>query len=97
MTAPEPGVRTSVFAYVNDEYSVEYRACLAVFAGTFFAELTPADVTARLSEAGRALPEADVASRLESLRRWGNLEVSRTSCSPRAGRWPTPRCCWSAS
>ena len=44
------GVRTSVFAYVTE--SPEYRASRAVFAGTFFAELTPAEVTARLEAAG---------------------------------------------
>ena len=45
------GVRTSVFAYVTE--SPEYRAILTVFAGTFFAELTPAEVTARLAERAR--------------------------------------------
>lgn len=65
------GVRTSVFAYVTE--SPEYRAILAVFAGTFFAELTPADVTARLDG---DLDEATVTARLEALRGWGNLEVS---------------------
>jgi uncharacterized protein (TIGR02677 family) len=68
------GVRTSVFAYVTE--SPEYRAILAVFAGTFFAELTPAEVTARLSESGTDLDEATVTARLEALRGWGNLEVS---------------------
>ena len=66
------GVRTSVFAYVTE--SPEYRAILTVFAGTFFAELTPAEVTARLAE--RTLDEATVTARLEALRGWGNLEVS---------------------
>ena len=69
-----PGVRTSVFAYVTE--SPDYRHVLAVFAGTFFAELTPAEVTARLDEAGTALEEATVTQRLEQLREWGNLEVS---------------------
>ncbi len=66
--------RTEVFAYINE--SPEYRWILAVFAGTFFAELTPDEVTARLAEAGVVLPAETVAQRLESLRRWGNLEVS---------------------
>lgn len=68
------GVRTSVFAYVTE--SPDYRAVLAVFAGTFFAELTPSEVTARLVEAGHPLEETTVALRLEQLRDWGNLEVS---------------------
>ena len=65
------GIRTSVFAYVTE--SPEYREILAVFAGTFFAELTPAEVTARLDT---DLDEATVTARLEALRGWGNLEVS---------------------
>jgi uncharacterized protein (TIGR02677 family) len=65
------GVRTSVFAYVTE--SPEYRAILNVFAGTFFAELTPAEVTARLDT---DLDESTVTARLEALRGWGNLEVS---------------------
>ncbi|HEY2190680.1 MAG TPA: TIGR02677 family protein [Actinomycetospora sp.] len=69
-----PGIRTSVFAYVTE--SPDYRAILAVFAGTFFAELTPAEVTARLAESGTALEEVTVTQRLEQLREWGNLEVS---------------------
>ncbi|MGE3287368.1 MAG: TIGR02677 family protein [Pseudonocardia sp.] len=66
--------RTEVFAYVTE--SPEYRSILGVFAGTFFAELTPDDVTARLADTGVALPVETVAQRLESLRGWGNLEVS---------------------
>lgn len=72
MTAP--GIRTTVFSYVTE--SPDYRAILAVFAGTFFAELTPAEVTARLDAAGLALEEVTVTQRLEQLREWGNLEVS---------------------
>jgi uncharacterized protein (TIGR02677 family) len=66
--------RTEVFAYVTE--SPEYRSILGVFAGTFFAELTPDDVAGRLAEAGVVLPVETVAQRLESLRSWGNLEVS---------------------
>lgn len=66
--------RVEVFAYVTE--SPEYRSILGVFAGTFFAELTPDDVAARLAEAGVELPVETVAQRLESLRGWGNLEVS---------------------
>ncbi|MDQ4117294.1 MAG: TIGR02677 family protein [Actinomycetota bacterium] len=66
--------RATVFRYVNE--SPEYRDILSVFAGTFFAELTPDDVTTRLSELGIELPVETVGQRLESLRGWGNLEVS---------------------
>lgn len=66
--------RTDVFSYVTE--SPDYRVILGVFAGTFFAELTPEDVAARLAEAGVELPADIVAARLESLRGWGNLEVS---------------------
>jgi uncharacterized protein (TIGR02677 family) len=68
MTRPE------VFTYVTE--SPEYRTILGIFAGTFFAELTPHDVTARLSATGTDLPPEIVAQRLESLRGWGNLDVS---------------------
>jgi len=66
--------RTEVFSYVTE--SPDYRVILGVFAGTFFAELTPDDVTARLADIGVELPAETVAARLESLRGWGNLEVS---------------------
>lgn len=66
--------RTEVFAYVTE--SPEYRTILGIFAGTFFAELTPEEVTTRLSVAGVDLPQEVVAQRLESLRGWGNLDVS---------------------
>ncbi|GAA2572224.1 TIGR02677 family protein [Pseudonocardia hydrocarbonoxydans] len=66
--------RTEVFAYVTE--SPEYRLILGIFAGTFFAELTPEDVAARLAATGIELPVDTVAVRLESLRNWGNLEVS---------------------
>jgi len=69
-----PGIRPAVFSYVTE--SPDYRHILAVFAGTFFAELTPSEVTARLAEAGTALEETTVGQRLEQLRDWGNLEVS---------------------
>ena len=69
-----PGIRPIVFSYVTE--SPDYRHILAVFAGTFFAELTPSEVTARLAEAGTVLEETTVGQRLEQLREWGNLEVS---------------------
>lgn len=67
---------TDVFSYVTAPESADYRAILGVFAGTFFAELTPAEVVSRLEDTGIALPGDVVASRLDSLRGWGNLEVS---------------------
>ncbi|MDL5154954.1 TIGR02677 family protein [Actinomycetospora termitidis] len=67
-------IRPVVFSYVTE--SPEYRWILAVFAGTFFAELTPGEVAARLAEAGHELDEATVKIRLDQLRTWGNLEVS---------------------
>jgi uncharacterized protein (TIGR02677 family) len=66
--------RVEVFAYVTE--SPEYRSILSVFAGTFFAELTPDEVTARLAAAGVDLPPDTVVQRLESLRGWGNLDLS---------------------
>jgi uncharacterized protein (TIGR02677 family) len=69
-----PGIRPVVFSYVTE--SPDYRHILAVFAGTFFAELTPSEVTVRLAEAGTVLEETTVGLRLEQLREWGNLEVS---------------------
>ncbi|KJE22591.1 hypothetical protein FF36_03121 [Frankia torreyi] len=67
-------VHASVFAYVTE--SPDYRVILGIFAGTFFAELTPDDITARLAEAGVILPIETVTGRLEKLREWGNLDVS---------------------
>jgi uncharacterized protein (TIGR02677 family) len=66
--------RVEVFTYVTE--SPEYRSILGIFAGTFFAELTPDEVTARLAAAGVDLPAETVAQRLESLKGWGNLDVS---------------------
>ncbi|MQA16499.1 MAG: TIGR02677 family protein [Pseudonocardiaceae bacterium] len=67
---------TDVFSYLTVPESDDYRAILGIFAGTFFAELTPDDVAARLAADGTPMPGDTVASRLESLRAWGNLEVS---------------------
>jgi uncharacterized protein (TIGR02677 family) len=66
--------RVQVFAYVTE--SPDYRAILEVFAGTFFAELAPEEVASRLAATGVDLGVEVVAARLESLRAWGNLEVS---------------------
>ena len=66
--------RVEVFAYVTE--SPEYRSILGIFAGTFFAELTPDEVTGRLAAIGVDLPVETVTQRLESLRNWGNLDVS---------------------
>ena len=66
-----------LFRYLSGEEWREYRAILAVFADTFFAEFTPEEVAAR------TLIDVDVArDRLESLRRWGNLTVSSSVGRP---------------
>ena len=66
--------RVEVFTYVTE--SPEYRSILGIFAGTFFAELTPDEVAARLAATGVDLPVETVAQRLRSLKDWGNLDVS---------------------
>ena len=66
--------RVEVFAYVTE--SPEYRSILGIFAGTFFAELSPDEVASRLAAIGIDLPVETVGQRLESLRGWGNLDVS---------------------
>jgi uncharacterized protein (TIGR02677 family) len=53
-----------------------------VFAGTFFSEFTPDDVTARLAATGHLLDPAAVANRLEQLKSWGNLTVSSAVGNP---------------
>lgn len=73
-----------LFRYVAFDEWREYRAIMAVFAGTFFAEFSPEEVTARLGEAGQPLDGAVVADRLESLRGWGNLTVSSSVGAPRS-------------
>ncbi|MEX2659139.1 MAG: TIGR02677 family protein [Acidimicrobiales bacterium] len=71
-----------LFRYVVGDEWREYRAVIGAFAGTFFAELTPDDVAARVAAAGVPLDPAVVGDRLESLRRWGNLTVSSAVGSP---------------
>ena len=68
--------------YVVGEEWRDYRAIMDVFAGTFFSEFSPDDVTSRLAEQGVDLDLAVVADRLERLRRWGNLTVSSAVGSP---------------
>ena len=62
-------VGRQLFAYLGGPQWREYRAILGVFAGTFFAEFTPEDVTAALAERGEAMDPSIVGERLESLRR----------------------------
>jgi uncharacterized protein (TIGR02677 family) len=71
-----------LFRYVVGDEWRDYRAIMGVFAGTFFSEFSPDDVTARLAEQSVHLDPAVVADRLESLRRWGNLTVSSAVGSP---------------
>ena len=71
-----------LFKYVTVDEWRDYRAIMGVFADTFFAEFTPAEVAARLEAAGVDLPEQTVDDRLESLHRWGNLTVSSSVGNP---------------
>jgi uncharacterized protein (TIGR02677 family) len=68
---------------VADEWA-DYRAIMAVVAGTFFSEFTPEEVAARLTDARHPLDVAVVGDRLESLRRWGNLTVSSAVGNPQS-------------
>ncbi len=71
-----------LFKYVTVDEWRDYRAIMGVFADTFFAEFTPAEVTARLDASGVDAEERVVADRLESLCRWGNLTVSSSVGNP---------------
>jgi uncharacterized protein (TIGR02677 family) len=71
-----------LFRYVTGDEWREYRAIMSVFAGTFFAELTPDDVIGALRTAGAEVDPAVVPDRLESLRTWGNLAVSSSVGNP---------------
>lgn len=71
-----------LFSYLGSSEWRDYRAILHVFAGTFFAEFTPEDVSARLAETGTVLDGALVRERLERLSRWGNLTVSTSIGNP---------------
>ena len=63
-----------LFRYIGGGEWNEYRSILAVFADTYFADFSPEEVQARLGEL--PLSPDIVQDRLESLRRWGNLEAS---------------------
>ena len=78
-----------LFRYVTGEEWQEYRAIMAVFAGTFFSEFTPEEVVAQLDAVGTPLDAAVVSDRLESLRRWGNLTVSSATGTRSAKRVST--------
>jgi uncharacterized protein (TIGR02677 family) len=71
-----------LFRYVTVEEWQDYRAIVGVFADTFFAEFSPADVQAQLGASGFHLDEHTVGERLEALRRWGNLTVSSSVGNP---------------
>lgn len=71
-----------LFRYLTGDEWLDYRAIMGTFAGTFFAEFTPEQVTENLRQQGRTLDETVVAQRLESLRGWGNLTVSSSVGSP---------------
>lgn len=71
-----------LFRYVTAEEWRDYRSILAVFANTFFVELSPDDVVSRLLAAEVSVNVEAVPDRLESLRRWGNLTVSSSIGNP---------------
>ena len=71
-----------LFRYVTADEWRDYRAIVAVFAGTFFVELSPDDVVARLHASATEVNFDAVPDRLESLRRWGNLTVSSSVGNP---------------
>ncbi len=81
MTAREETARR-LFFYLHGEEWEQYRAILAVFSGTFFAEFSPEDVTSRLAHDGVELPVDIVGARLERLVEWGNLGVSSSVGNP---------------
>lgn len=72
----------SLFRYVTVDEWRDYRAVMAVFAGTFFSEFTPDEVAVTLAAGGHPLEATTVADRLDSLCRWGNLTVSSTVGNP---------------
>ena len=51
----QPDRARRLFRYLSGDEWHEYRAIMAVFAGTFFAEFTPDDVSARLAADGLEL------------------------------------------
>jgi uncharacterized protein (TIGR02677 family) len=79
--APD-GAGRKLFRYVTGEEWREYRAIMAVFAGTFFSEFTPEEVASHLSTTATPIDPAVAGDRLESLRRWGNLSVSSSVGNP---------------
>lgn len=71
-----------LFSYLGGPEWQEYRAILSVFADTFFDEFTSDDVAAHPAVARTDIGPDVIASRLESLRRWGNLTVSSSVGTP---------------
>lgn len=76
-----------LFRYLAGDEWREYRTILALFAGTFFAELSPHDVLSQLGANGSVVEHghwdlATVEARLESLEGWGNLTVSTSVGNP---------------
>ena len=77
-----PDRARSLFRYIAADAWREYRAILGVFAGTFFAEFTPEEISAEPAVVRAGVDPATVPDRLESLRRWGNLTVSSSVGNP---------------
>lgn len=76
----DPDRARLLFRYLGGEEWQEYRTILKVFSGTYFAEFTPREVASRVAAAG--LDPEVIEDRLESLRRWGNLDVSSSVGNP---------------
>ena len=75
--AVDPDGARLLFRYLGGNEWQEYRAILAVFAGTYFAEFTPDDVAS-----ATGISPDSARDRLESLRGWGNLTVSSSVGNP---------------
>lgn len=71
-----------LFHYLHADEWRTYRSIISMFAGTFFAELTPDDLIARMHAAGVDVDPDVVPARLERLRDWGNLAVSASVGNP---------------
>ena len=76
-----------LFRYVHGDEWMDYRAIMAVFADTFFAEFTPDDVVAALARSSVALDAVIAADRLERLASGETSRFRRRSGS--RPTWPT--------
>lgn len=82
---PDPQSVRLLFRHLGGDEWDDYRAILAVFADTYFAEFSPEEVQARLAADGEGVSHLSVEvvrDRLDSLRGWGNLTVSTDAGNP---------------